>query len=610
MKNHLVTSIFENFSKIPNQIGLSTKDEKANVWVDHTWLYANQKIHQIAYSLLNSGIVNQEKIAIFSQNKMEWILTDVAIMSIGAVTVPIYATNILKQTKYAINDANIKVLFAGDDEQYKIALEILNDNDNPLEQIIVFNNDVELTGDKSVYFEDYINHEISDNIKEEFKLRFDAVKLEDLATLVYTSGTTGEPKGVMLTHNNIISGFRIHDIRLTNVSSNDSSLCFLPLSHIFERMWTLYCLHKGIKVSFLNNPKLIIETLKDVKPTLFCTVPRIYEKVYNAIQNGIEKASKSKKKIFEWSIKQGKEYYELERLQKKIPKRVKARKAMADKLVLKKIREVLGGKIRMSPTAGAPMSTEITEFLRSVGIPVFIGYGLSETTASVTAFEENNYTYGSVGKPMPEVEVKIGAQNEILIKGPIVMKGYYNKSDATAEVFEDGWFKSGDAGKLNDDGSLVITDRLKDLMKTAGGKYIAPQQIESLLTDDNFIEQAMVIGDEKPYVTAFVVPNFEALKEYASSIDLSWKSIEDLVSLPNIKEFYDEKLAELQKELAGFEKIKKFKLMPKEFTLEKGELTPTLKIRRKIIVQKCQDAIHDFYNKKEDNKNDDKKDKK
>jgi long-chain acyl-CoA synthetase len=599
MRNQLVSSIFESLKNNSNKVGFRSKDEKAGVWNEYTWNQVEAKIRQIAYALLKNGIKHQDKVAIFAQNSMEWVITDVAVMSIGGVTVPIYATNTANQAKYVLNDAEIELMFVGDFVQYEKALEIESSKETKLDKIVVFDNELGLEGDISQHFSTFVDVEVTEEIKSEFEKRFSSVGLDDLATLNYTSGTTGEPKGVMLVHSNFVTTFGMHDEYLEDVSSEDHSLCFLPLSHVFERTWTLYCMHRGIKVSFLSDPKLIIETLKEVKPTLLCTVPRIYEKVYAAIQIGLETASKTKKKIFGWSVKQGRIYYDLVNREQKIPNKVKVRKALADKLVLNKIKEALGGNIRITPTAGAPLSAEIQSFMRSVGIPVTMGYGLTETTATVTAFPVHHYKIGSAGKPLNGIEIKIGDNDEILVKAPTVMKGYYKKPEATAEVFDGEWFKTGDAGRIEEDGSLFITDRIKDLMKTAGGKYIAPQQIEALLTDDNFIEQAMVIGDEKPYVTAFVVPNFEALKDYAKLMEIKYLNMEELLSHSSIKEFYDKKVGELQKELAGFEKIKKFKLMAKEFTMEKGELTPTLKIRRKIIIKKFQSFINDLYGTKD-----------
>jgi len=598
MANHVVDSIFENLRNNPDKVGFRAKDVETGNWNEFTWKEVEARIMQIAYALLKNGVKHQDKVAIFSQNSMEWVLTDVAVMSIGGVTVPIYATNTANQAKYVLNDADIENIFVGDEEQYDKAIEVLKSGDTKLKKIVVFNESIEIKESNVQHLSEYLDVEVTDELKSEFEKRFSNVNRDDLASLNYTSGTTGEPKGVMLIHNNFLSTFDMHDEYLEDVTDKDHSLCFLPLSHVFERTWTLYCMHRDVKISFLSNPKLIIETLQEVKPTLICTVPRIYEKVYATIQNGLESASKTKRKVFGWSVKQGRIYHDLVNRQQKIPKRVKARKKLADKLVLNKIKGALGGNIRISPTAGAPLSAEIQAFMRAVGIPVTMGYGLTETTATVTAFPMHNYKIGSAGKPLNGIEVKIGKNDEILVKAPTVMKGYYNKPEATAEVFEDGWFKTGDAGRIDEEGNLFITDRIKDLMKTAGGKYIAPQQIEALLTDDNFIEQAMVIGDEKPYVTAFVVPNFEALKDYAQLMEIKYLNMEELISNSSVKEFYDKKVAELQKELAGFEKVKKFKLMAKEFSMEKGELTPTLKIRRKIIVKKFQNLINELYGTK------------
>ena len=599
MRNQLVSSIFESFKKNSSNIGFRSKDLKTGVWKEYSWGEIEIKVMQIAYALLKNGVKHQDKVAVFSQNSMEWVLTDVAVMSIGAVTVPIYATNTTNQAKYVLNDAEIDLIFVGDQGQFDKSLEIIKSKETKLNKIVVFDNSFELNDESSMHLSSFIDIDVTDDIKAEFKTRFSNVTSDELASLNYTSGTTGEPKGVMLSHNNFMSTFSMHDEYLSDVTEEDHSLCFLPLSHVFERTWTLYCMHRGVKVSFLSDPKLVIDTLKEVKPTLFCTVPRVYEKVYAAIQTGLETASKTKKIVFGWSVKQGRIYHDLVNREQKVPRKIKVRKKLADKLVLNKIKGVLGGNIKITPTAGAPLSAEIQAFMRAVGIPVTMGYGLTETTATVTAFPINNYKIGSAGKTLNGIDIKIGKDDEILVKAPTVMKGYYKKPEATAEVFEGEWFKTGDAGRIEEDGSLFITDRIKDLMKTAGGKYIAPQQIEALLTDDNFIEQAMVIGDEKPYVTAFVVPNFEALKDYAKLLEIKYLNMEELIANSRIKEFYDKKVGELQKELAGFEKVKKFKLMHKEFSMEKGELTPTLKIRRKIIVKKFQHFINDFYGTKE-----------
>jgi len=595
MNNQIGVSIFEKLKIQSDKTGFVYKDNKTDEWIGINWGEVESRIMQIAYALLNHGVKHQDKVAIFAQNSIEWMLTDIAIMSIGGVSVPIYATNTTKQAAYVINDAKIDLVFSGDIEQFQKSLEIVNNKQSKLKNIITFNNELEITDHVTQHLSSFIDIEHSNKLINEFKKRFSNVTLTDLATLIYTSGTTGEPKGVMLTHANFVSTFKIHDKYLSTLTDKDHSLCFLPLSHVFERTWTLYCMHRGLKVSFLSNPKLIIETLKTIKPTLFCTVPRVYEKVYNEIQNKLETASKTKKAIFKWSVEQGGIYQNFLNQKKTVPLITKLKKTIANKLVLNKIKAILGSNIKMSPTAGAPLSKEIQSFMIATGIPVTMGYGLTETTASVTAFPVNNYKIGSVGKVLEGIKIKIGEKDEILVKAPTVMKGYYNKEKTTSDVFDGEWFKTGDAGRIENDGSLFITDRIKDLMKTSSGKYIVPQQTEVLLTNDNFIEQAIIIADEKPYVTALIVPNFEALKKYASLSFIEYTKIEDLLVNSKIKEFYEAKINLLQKELANFEQIKKIKLLPREFTMEEGELTPTLKTRRKIIIAKFENLILELY---------------
>lgn len=595
MNNQIGASIFKNLKTQSEKISFVYEDNETHNWIEINRRDVESRILQIAYALLNHGVKHQDKVAVFAQNSIEWMLTDIAIMSIGGVSVPIYATNTAKQAEYIINDAKIDLIFSGDDEQFQKSLEILKGKHTQLKNIITFNSKLEINNSSTQHLSSFIKIEHSNILVDEFKKRFSNVNVTDLAALIYTSGTTGEPKGVMLTHANFVSTFEIHDKYLSTVTDKDHSLCFLPLSHVFERTWTLYCMHRGLKVSFLSNPKLIIETLKTIKPTLFCTVPRLYEKIYNEIQNKLEPASKIKKIIFKWSIEQGKFYHDLVNQQKTISFFTKIKKTIANKLVLNNITGILGGDMKISPTAGAPLSIKIQDFMIAAGVPVTMGYGLTETTASVTAFPIKNYKIGSVGKVLDGIEIKIGEKNEILVKAPTVMKGYYNKEKATSDTFDGEWFKTGDAGRIDSDGNLYITDRIKDLMKTAGGKYIVPQKMEALFTNDNFIEQVIIIADEKPYVTALIVPNFEALKKHASLLFIEYAKIEDLLAHSKIKKFYDDKINLLQNELALFEKIKRIKIMPREFSMEKGELTPTLKIRRKIIIKKFENLIFELY---------------
>lgn len=593
MGNNIIANIVKNIGAHGMEEAVHFKHNDSKQWESYTWDELSILIRKTSAALLSLGVKSQENVGIFSQNKVEWSIADLGIMGTGAVTVPIYATNTASQAKYIIDEAEIRTLFVGDEDQYQKALEIYSDSKSTIEKIIVFEKDVAIKSDVAIYFDDFLIF-ANDQLLKRVDQRLEEINGEDLATIIYTSGTTGEPKGVMLSHDNFNEAFRIHDIRL-RLSRQDHSLCFLPLSHVFERCWSLYVLYKGIKNSYLGDPKDILTAMSEVKPTMMCSVPRLYQKAYHTIMAKVESGSAFKKRLFNQALRIGKKKADSRRRGMPIPVGLMLAYAFFDSLIFKKIRSAFGGRLRMMPCAGAPLSGEITEFFHAIGMPVLIGYGLTETTATVTVFPDTGFEFGTVGRSMPEVFVKIGKENEILVKGKTVMKGYYKKSEETNKVFENGWFKTGDAGTLDENGIVTITDRIKDLMKTSGGKYVAPQQIESILTNDNFIENAILIGDDKPFVSALLVPNIEALKEYAHSLNLSYQSIEELLKKSHISEFYERKLDQLQQSLANFEKVKKFKLLPHDFSMNLGELTPTLKIRRQIIMNHFSHLIDEMY---------------
>jgi long-chain acyl-CoA synthetase len=589
----IIANIVGNIGNRGSEEAVMFKRMGSGSWSGYTWDELTALIKKTSKALIAGGTKPQDNVAIFSQNKVEWSIADLGIMGAGAVSVPIYATNTAGQAKYIIDEAEIRTIFVGDQEQYEKALEIYADSSGTLEQIVVFENSVQIENEAAIHFDKFI--EKGTGIPDdEFDSRLNAIHGEDLATIIYTSGTTGEPKGVMLTHDNFNEAFRLHDLRL-NITRNDHSMAFLPLSHVFERCWSLYVLYKGIKNCYLGDPKEILKALSEVKPTMMCSVPRLYQKAYHTILAKVEGGSPLKKKLFNAAMSAGKLRADLLRRGKTLPLAVRLKFGFYDALIFKKIRNVFGGNLWMMPCAGAPLSAEITEFFHAIGMPLLIGYGLTETTATVSVFPDKGFQFGTVGFSMPDVEVKIGADDEILVKGKTIMKGYYKKPKETAEVFDGEWFKTGDAGTIDANGHITITDRIKDLMKTSGGKYVAPQQIESILTNDNFIENAILIGDDKPYISALLVPNFEALKEYAHSLNLSYHSVEDLIKKSHISEFYEQKLEQLQQSLASFEKVKKFRLLPHDFSMHLGELTPTLKIRRQTIIKHFRKLIDDMY---------------
>jgi long-chain acyl-CoA synthetase len=593
---HIGEEIRDKATKYQSENAIYYKNIELNTWVGISWLDFGKKTQDLSKALLNFGVQEHQNLAIFSENSPEWIIADIAIMSIRGITVPIYATNSKKEVEYIINDAEISVLFVGNQEAYNKAFEI-SQTSNYLKLIVALSDTIHLENNKnSIHLNKFIAFEPSSEIETELQKRYFEAEETDLASIIYTSGTTGEPKGVMLDHTNLIQTLKAHDYEL-EVSEKDVSLSFLPLSHIYERIWVFFCLHRGIKVYFNQDPKQIAEVLKEVKPTVMCTVPRIFEKIFAAIQDKRKEASPTKMKLASWALGIGNSYYNKhKRIDKKVPLLLKLKFKIADKLVLSKLREVFGGRIKFMPCGGAPLAADMVSFFHSFGLNIKCGYGLTETTATVSLFGYKHFEFNSAGKTILGTEIKIGENDEILVKGPGVMKGYYKKPKETAEVFENGWFKTGDAGMLDEKGNLIITDRIKDLMKTSGGKYIAPQKLELALINDAFIEQIAVIGDQQKYVTALAVPSFENLKKYALEHKITFKDIEELINHNQIKDMFEKRVEELQKEFSVFEKIKKVTLLPKEFSIEAGEITATLKLKRKVIQKKYKELIDKMYN--------------
>ena len=551
-----------------------------------------------AKAMAEFGIKVQENIGVYSQNMPQCLYTDFGAYGNRVVSIPMYATNSPGQIEYIINDAKIRTLFVGEQLQYNNAFKVQKDS-KYLERLVVFDLAVKMNPEDktSIYFDDFLR--LGDNAHAEstVKIRMTEAVPEDLATIIYTSGTTGESKGVMLPHSCYLEAMRIHDVRLPLVTDKDLSMSFLPMTHIFEKAWCYYCLHKGVTIAINQDPKMIQKTLPEVHPTLMCNVPRFWEKVYAGVHEKINSASPAMKKIFLDAIETGRKY-NLEYKNKGIPAPcgLKLKFQFYNKTVFTLLKRVLGiERGRFFPVAGAPLSDTVNEFLQSVNIPIAYGYGLSETTATVCFYPEIGFQFGSIGEVMPGVQVKIDpGNNEILVKGKTVMSGYYNKPEETKKAFtEDGFFRTGDAGRLEGN-TLFFTERIKDLYKTSNGKYIAPQAIEMVMSGDNYIEQIAVIGDQRKFVSALIVPVYPLLEKYAGEKGISFESREELVKNKDIIRFIEARVEEHQKNLASYEKIKRFTLLPEPFMMG-CELTDTLKLRRPVVLQKYATEIEAMY---------------
>ncbi len=589
---HQVARVQQQIEQHPERIAF--REWRAEQEHKMAWGKIGEHISSIARALLARGIEVQDSVAIFANNSMNWSLVDLAILHIRAVSVPIYATNTASQSSFIINDADVRILFVGEQAQMDAALALLGVCPK-IELIVAMNENVDLKGCEKACHLAAFEASATDEYQAELQQRIEECNLNDLFTLIYTSGTTGEPKGVMLDYRNMATQLKLHDERLA-VSESDVSLSFLPLSHVFERAWSFYVMHSGAQNVYLGNTNLVREAMQAVKPTVMCAVPRFYEKVFSAIHDKVALAPWHRRMVFNTAMWCGKKMF-WAKCEGRTPSALTRQMyRLADKAVLSKLRALLGGRIRFMPAAGAKLDDNIILFFQSIGVNVKYGYGMTETCATVSCWEDNRFRFGSIGQPLPGIDVRIGQDKEIQVRGDIVMRGYFNKPLETAATFtDDGWLKTGDAGELDEQGNLFITERLKDLMKTSGGKYIAPQMIEGTLGQDRFIDQIAIIADTRKFVSALIVPCFEQLEEYARSINLKYKDRLELLRHSHIVEMFDARLCELQKELARFEQVKKFTLLPNAFSMELGELTPTLKLRRTVIQQRYHREIESMY---------------
>ncbi|MDE1239499.1 AMP-dependent synthetase/ligase [Vibrio aestuarianus] len=592
---HIVKRIREQIAKGCDRVALKHKIDKE--WHGISWKQFGQRIDAMSLALLSQGIKIQDKIGIFSNNMPQWTIADIASLQLRAVTVPIYPTNTADQASYIVQDADVKVLFVGEQEQYDAAMSFFDECEQ-LELIIAMSDNIDLKGFASATHWHSFVESSAEEQQAELVARLEQLNMDDLLTLIYTSGTTGQPKGVMLDYANIAAQLEGHDERL-NISNDDVSLCFLPLSHVFERAWTFYILYSGATNCYLQDTMQVRDALGEIKPTVMCAVPRFYEKIFSAIHEKVSKAPLIRKVLFTWAVNMGAKMALCHQENRQPSLLLKKSYAFADKLVLSKLRALLGGNINFMPCGGAKLDETIGRFFHAIGINVKLGYGMTETTATVSCWDDKCFNPDSIGMSMPGAQVKIGENNEILVRGPMVMRGYYKMPEETALSFdEQGFLKTGDAGHIDEQGNLFITDRIKELMKTSGGKYIAPQVIEGAIGKDHFIEQIAVIADTRKFVSALIVPCYDSLEEYAKELNIKYHDRLELIKNNQVVEMLEKRVNDLQKELAKFEQVKKFKLLPKAFSMDKGELTPTQKLRRKVINDRYQDEIEEMYKEK------------
>ena len=555
-----------------------------------------RRVELFSLGLMSLGVKKDEKVAIISENRPEWVVADMGIVLLGAVDVPIYPTLTPPQIAYILNDAGVKVVVVSNSLQLGKVLKIESEV-RTLQRIIVINEKLEQRNQKTLTFSEVltIGEQFEKSHTSFFRDAIGRVTPEDLLTIIYTSGTTGNPKGVMLTHHNLCSNIKAAAETIP-LNDADTLLSFLPLCHSFERMAGYYtAMACGSTVAYAESTETVSDNLLEIRPTVVTTVPRLFERIYTRITKQIDNSPPARQRIFRWAISVGKEYA-AEGKRGVVSPVLRLQQALAERLVFSKLKQRTGGRIRFFVSGGAALSRELGEFFESVGITIIEGYGLTETSPVLTANRVDDYKFGTVGKPMPGVDIKIAGDGEILAKGSNVMRGYYNNPEATAEVIDkDGWFHTGDVGLFDPQGHLMITDRKKHLFVSSGGKNIAPQPIESLFLQSKYIDQFVLIGDGRMFLTALIVPEFDILKSYAMSEGISFTLDADLTQKDNIRKLFEKEIQKIQKDLPPYERVRRFELLAAQLTVENGEITPTLKVRRKVVEKKYSGLIEKMY---------------
>ena len=596
--SHLSVLVHDQAKNYADREAMIYQDFGCEQWKSYSWNEFSSRVRTVSNAMLNLGVKVQENVGVFSQNCPQYLFCDYGAWGIRAVTVPFYATSSEQQIQFIINDAKIRFLFVGEQEQYEKSHRVMALCPT-LERIIVFDRSVTLSprDPNALYFDDFLK--LGDGFPRQTEVEKCAreATFDDLANILYTSGTTGESKGVMLTHGQYHAALEANG-KCVNIHDDDRVLNFLPFAHIFEKAWAVLAVTVGATLIVNNDPKRVQQSMRDTNPTCMSAVPRFWEKVYAGVMEKIEKAGSLQQRIFSNALAVGRKY-NIEYLSrgKRPPLTLRLKYDVINKALFGKVRKELGlVNANIFPTAGAAISAHVEEFVHSIGINMIAGYGLTESLATVSCDRLGEpYSVGSVGRIIDGLDVKISEEGEVLLKGPSIFHGYYNRDDITAASFtEDGYFKTGDAGYIKD-GELFLTERIKDLFKTSNGKYIAPQMIETRLLVDKYIDQIAVIADERKFVSALIVPEYRLLEEYAKANGIEYGSMEELCADKRIIEMIKERIDTLQQQLAYYEQVKRFTILPKPFTMENGELTNTLKLKRRVVNENYKAAIDKMY---------------
>ena len=595
---HLARLIHDQAKKYGDREVLIYKDFGGTEWKSYSWNQFSQKVKIVSNALLNLGVKVQENVGVFSQNSIQYLFCDFGAWGIRAVTIPFYATSSEQQIQFMVNDAKVRFLFVGEQEQYDKARRVFS-TCKTMERIIIFDKGVRIAEQdaNAMYFDDFLK--LGENLprQTEVDALTAAASMDDIANILYTSGTTGDSKGVILTCGQYHAAMEANN-KCVPVGENDRVLNFLPFTHIFEKGWKILCLTEGAKLIVNTYPLEVQQSMKETHPTCMSSVPRFWEKVYMGVLEKIETASAPKRKLFQYALNVGKKH-NIDYLSKgkRPPLALHLEYEMLNKTVFSLVRKELGlENAHFFPTAGATVNPKVEEFVHAIGINMVVGYGLTESLATVSCNHLGEpFTVGGVGIPIEGIDIRISEEGEVLLKGPTITIGYYNRDDLTRAAFtDDGYFKTGDSGYLKG-GELFLKERIKDLYKTSNGKYIAPQMIESKLLVDKYIDQIAIIADQRKFVSALIIPVYPLLEEYAREHHIPFESHEQLCADPQINEMMKERIDTLQQQLAHYEQIKRFTLLPHHFSMERGELTNTLKIKRRVLNENYKKEIDAMY---------------